>query len=323
MKISGKRLKAFKKSCKLRPNHAGCWIWKAATSARLEQWAEAILGLQQAIQVRPSAAEQYQRLGRPVAEKAIEFFNRQQQRGHNNSELHRKRGLAYQFLGKDDEAIADYSAVLEQEPDDVETLIRRGQVFTRSADHLAAVEDLTRVVRMDKTNHRARYCRAIARLAQGKYADAKKDLQKAIKASPQHPGYHILLGELLQRIGDAQGVIEAFDRAILQDPTNPVTYRQRGVAHLSSGRLLNAISDFTRSLELYPAQMDLLVQRGQAYLKAGQPLLALEDFELALTHDDRLAKAYSGTRDRAGHSRATRICLDLVDQSDSSFLRSA
>lgn len=290
----GKAFRCFKKSCKLRPNHAGCWIWKAATSARLERWAKAILGLQQAIQVRPSAADQYQKLGRPVAEKAIEFFNRQQQRGHDNADLHRKRGLAYQFLGNDDNAIADYTWVLEQEPDDVETLIRRAQVSTRSADNLAAVEDLTRVIRKDKANHRARYCRAIARLAQGKYAEAKKDLQKSIKTAPNHPGYHILLGELLQKMGDAQGVIEAFDRAILQDPTNPVTYRQRGVAHLSSGNLLNAISDYTRSLELYPSQMDLLVQRGQAYIKIGQPLLALEDFEVALTHNERLAKAYSG-----------------------------
>ncbi len=290
----GSAFKAFKSSCKLRPNHAGCWIWKAATGARLEKWADAILGLQQAIQVRPSAAEQYQRLGQPVAEKAIEFFNRHQQRGHNDAELHRNRGLAYQFLGKDDEAIADYSAVLEETPDDVETLIRRGQVLTRAANHPAAVEDFTRVVRMDKRNHRARYCRAIARLAQRKYADAKKDLQKAIKASPQHPGYYILLAELLQTIGDEPGVLEAFDRAILLDPANPLTYRRRGLAHFSGERYLNAINDFTRSLELNSSQFDLLVKRGQAYLRSGQPLMALEDFELALTHNARLAKAYSG-----------------------------
>ncbi len=289
-----KALKDFKKSCRLRPNHAGSWIWKAACCARLEEWSAAILGLQQAILVRPSASQEYQKLGTPVAEKAIEFFNRQMQRGHESAELFHNRGLAFQFLGRDQEAILDYTSALNRQQDDVDTLIRRGQVLTRAGDYDAAIDDFSNVIKQDKTNHRARYCRAIARLAEGKYEEARTDLLKAIKAAPNHPRYHILLGELAQKMGDLDGVIAAFDRAIIQDPTNPATYRRRGAAHLAAGRCLQAISDFTHSLELYPAQMDVLVSRGQAYLKSGQPIMAIEDFEVALTHNDRLAKAYSG-----------------------------
>ncbi len=289
-----KALKDFKKACKLRPNHAGSWIWKAAASARIEKWTDAILGLQQAILVRPSASEEYQKLGQPVAERAIEFFNRQEQRGHNKPELYRRRGMAHQFIGKDQNAIKDYTTALQLEQDDNDTLIRRGQVYARSGHNEMAIVDFSRVIKLDKKNHRARYCRAISKLADGQYDQAKSDLLKAIKIAPEHPRYHILLGELLQKVGDGQGVIEAFDRAILQDSTNPVTYRRRGMAHQAVGQRLNAISDFTRSLELYPAQLDLLVQRGNAYLRSDQPIMAIEDFELALTHDVRLPKAYSG-----------------------------
>ena len=102
----------FSHATKLRPNHAGSWIWKAAACSRLEKWPKAILGLQQAIAVRPSAAEQYQELGRPVAEKAIDYFNRQQQRGHADFGLFRSRGLAQQFLGDNKAAIADYTSAL-------------------------------------------------------------------------------------------------------------------------------------------------------------------------------------------------------------------
>ena len=289
-----KALKDFKKACKLRPNHAGSWIWKAAASARIEQWTDAILGLQQAILVRPSASEEYQKLGQPVAERAIEFFDRQEQRGHNEPELYRRRGMAHQFIGKDQEAIADYTTALQLEPKDNDTLIRRGQVFARSGHNEMAITDFSRVIKLDKKNHRARYCRAISKLADSQYDEAKSDLLRAIKIAPEHPRYHILLGELLQKVGDGQGVIEAFDRAILQDSTNPVTYRRRGMAHQAVGQRLNAISDFTRSLELYPAQLDLLVHRGNAYLRSDQPIMAIEDFELALTHNVKLPKAYSG-----------------------------
>ncbi len=289
-----KGLKDFNKSCKLRPNHSGSWIWKAATCSRMEKWSDAIVGLQQAIAVRPSASGQYQKLGKPVAERAIVFFDQQQQRGHTEIDIFRQRGLAYQFLGKDSEAIKDYTKVLNEQAEDTETLIRRGQVYARLGQHAAAEQDFSRVIRNEPTNHLARYCRSICRTAEGKIEEARSDLVKAIKIAPQHPRYHIQLADLMQKTGDQQKVIEALDNAILRDPSDPLTYRRRGIAHVQSQNYMQAISDFTHSLELYPAQMEVLTQRGFAYLKSEQSSLAIEDFELALTHNDRLAKAYSG-----------------------------
>lgn len=287
-------LSDFRQSCQIRPNHSGTWIWLAASSARNEEWSEAITGLQKAIAIRPGAARQYQALGRPVAEKAISFFDRQQQRGQTSPNLFRQRGLAYQFLGKHDEAIVNYTAALDADPGHHETLIRRGQVYSSLNDHLAAAKDFSEVIDVDQANDAARYCRAISLLAQGKIAQAHADLSVAIKIAPKHPGYHVLLAELNQKSGNVPGVLAAYDQAVLLDPTDAITYRRRGAVHLSAQNYLNAISDFTHSLELRPHQVELLVQRGSAYLKAGEDGLAIEDFELALTHNDKLVKAYSG-----------------------------
>lgn len=284
----------FDRSCTLRPNHSGSWIWKAAACSRMEKWSDAILGLQQAILARPSASGQYQKLGKPVAERAVAFFDRQQQRGHSEVDIFWQRGLAYQFLGKDAEAIKDYTVVLDAKPDDPETLVRRGQVFARQGEHESAVKDFSRAIRNDTSNHGARYCRSISRTALGSVDEARSDLIKAIKIAPQHPRYHIQLAELMQKIGDSRKVIESYDKAILRDPSDPVTYRRRGTAHMQAQNYLQAVRDFTHSLELYPSQMDVMAQRGMAYLKSNQPVLAIEDFELALTHNDKLAKAYSG-----------------------------
>lgn len=289
-----KALKDFRKSCKLRPNHSGSWIWKAATCSRIEKWSDAIVGLQQAIAVRPSASGQYQKLGKPVSERAIVYFDHQIQRGHTQPDSYCQRGLANQFLGKDNAAIADYTTALNAEPDDVETLIRRGQSFARIGDHASAIQDFTRAIHKNENDHEARYWRAISRAAEGKLDEARSDVIKAARTAPQHPRYHILMAEFNQRSGEMEKVIQSFNQAILLDPTDPVTYRRRGAAHAQGQNYLNAISDFTHSLELYPAQMDVLVQRGQAHLKSDQVGLALEDFELALTHNDRLVKAYSG-----------------------------
>lgn len=290
-----KALKDFRKSCKYRPNHSGSWIWKAATCSRIEKWSDAILGLQQAIAVRPSASGKYQKLGKPVAERAIVHFGNQIQRGHTEPDSYRQRGLAYQFLCRDAEAIGDYTTALNMEPDDVATLIRRGQSFARSGDHASASADFTHAIQKNESDSEARYCRAISRAAEGKMDEARSDVIKAIKTAPQHPRYHILLAEFQQKTGgELVKVIRSLDQAILLDPTDPVTYRRRGSVHAQAQNYLQAVSDFTHSLELYPAQIDVLAQRGQAHLKSEQIGLALEDFELALTHNDKLVKAYSG-----------------------------
>ncbi|MFT7630581.1 MAG: tetratricopeptide (TPR) repeat protein, partial [Mariniblastus sp.] len=287
-------LKDFKKSCKLRPNHAGSWIWNAITCSRIEKWSEAIAGLQQAIAVRPSALHQYQKLGKPVAEQAVNHFDRQIQRGHDDAHSFQQRGLANQFLGNVGNASRDYTTALEKSPGNIETLIRRGQVYAQAKQHAAAVKDFTAVIRADSNNHAARYSRAISRSATGQPDEARSDIIKAIKIAPQHPRYHILLAELQLKAGDLAKVIRSYDKAILQDPSDPISYRRRGATHALDRNYVAAVSDFTHSLELYPAQIEVLAQRGHAFLKADQPNAALEDFELALTHNDKLALAYSG-----------------------------
>ncbi len=289
----------FDEAIKLRPNHAGTWIWKAAACSRREQWQAAILGLERAIAIRPEATTQYQTLGKPVAQRAIEYFRHQLQRGQKEVDIFRSRGLAYQFIGETEQAIADYSAALRMQPD-VETLVRRGQAFAQVENHPQAIKDFTQVIKQHPDNHWARFCRALSRKAAGDSAGALQDVVKAIKTAPRHSRYHVLHGELLQKTGtcrvdgDWTKVIKAYERALRFDSADSTAYCRRAAAYLSSGKFLNAIHDYTRALELKPASSELLVQRGQAYLKNNQFDLAMEDFELALTRNAKLAKAYSG-----------------------------
>jgi tetratricopeptide (TPR) repeat protein len=284
----------FKKACHFRPNHAGSWIWKSAACARLEKWTDAIAGLQSAIATRPSSQDEYRKLGTPVAEKAIEFFDRQQQRGQATPDLYRRRALALQFLGKFKLAIEDYTNALKSEPNNVETLIRRGQTFFSSGMSDAAIRDFKSAIRRDRGNDQALYHLANTRFAEGEYKLALRDVRRAIESSPRNVRYYGLYADILQKLGQHAGVIEALDKATLLDSTDPLTYQKRGNVHFIRRNYVNAISDFTRSLELNPAQPEVLLTRAQAYLKFEQPQQAVEDFERVLTQNNALPKAYSG-----------------------------
>ncbi len=285
----------FKKACHLRPNHAGSWIWKSAACARLEKWTDAIAGLQSAIATRPSSQDEYRKLGKPVAEKAIEFFDRQQQRGQTTPDLFRRRALALQFLGKFDQAIEDYTNALVMDPDNVETMIRRGQAYSsRGGKNKEAVRDFKSAIKRDRGNDQALFHLANTRFHEREYQLALRDIRRAIESSPRNVRYYGLYADILQKLGQHAGVIEALDRATLLDSTDPVTYQKRGNVHFLRRNYVNAISDFTRSLELSPNQPEVSLTRGQAYLKAEQPQQAIEDFERVLTQSLSLPKAYSG-----------------------------
>lgn len=286
----------LRNSHELRPNHAGTLIWHAAASSRLEDWPAVMDALQTAIAVRPSAAEQYKTLGAPVAGKAVEYLTEQIQRDDKDAELFRNRGMAFQFLGSFDASIEDYAASLAIE-NDAATRIRRGQMFAALGRQHEALADFTTALELKADlaqQHAALFWRAKSENASGSTARAIDDIGRAIDLAPENPRYQALLGELLRKQGKIPQAIDALTRAIALDFTDHLPFFLRGKMYLKQHMYLKAIVDFCQSLDLYPNQPQAIAFRGEAYLKNGQSQPALEDFELALTHDSTLVKAYCG-----------------------------
>ncbi len=284
----------FKKACHFRPSHAGSWTWRSAACARLEKWTDAINGLQRAIDIRPESQDDYRELGRPVAKKAIAFFDRQQQRGQTNADLYRRRAIAFQFLGKFREAVEDYSNALQLEPRDSDALVRRGQTFIALEQREAAREDFQAATRCDKENDRAWYHLSQSRFRGGEIEQAGQDIRRAMGLSKRNAKYYALFADVLQAMGNGDGVVQALDRAALLDPTDPSIYRKRGLLHYQNRSYRDAIGDMSRSLELNPSQPDVLLVRGQAHARSDHPEQAIEDFEMVLTLNPNYAKAWSG-----------------------------
>ena len=285
----------FEAATVLRPNHAGTRIWHAASCAKLEHFSEAIISLQKAIAIRPSSAQQYHVIGKPVAEAAIKHFSQRLQRGaDDDGQAFAERALAYAFLGDVESAIVDYDRALEKAPDDEGTLIRRAQMLARSGKHESAIKDYTTVLRNNPRHHWARYCRAYSRRNSGQIDRADVDIRKSINLAPQHPRYYVLLAEISQKKEDPSSALKAYGKAIALDPHDPQLYASRGKVLVQEREHLKSIHDFTRSLELLPNQSNVLVARGNAYLRLDQTASARRDFEAALGLDNMAVKAYTG-----------------------------
>jgi tetratricopeptide (TPR) repeat protein len=284
----------FEDSERLQPSHAGTKIWKAATLAKKEDWSGAINSLQQATEVRPSAARQYELLGHPVAERALAYFDEQINAGKNSANLFKNRGLAYQFMGNVNSAIENYTHAIDKFGFDPDIHIHRGQMLARQSNHAFAIDDFTEVIKRDPKNHSALFSRAISLTQTKKLKLAWSDISKATKLAPQQPRYLTLKGELLRKQKRLPEAIQSYSQAIEIDHHDSLALRLRGSAFQANKQYLKAVGDFTRSLELNPRQPEVIALRGDAHLKNGELKLAREDFELALTRDDRILKAYCG-----------------------------
>ena len=284
----------FKNAVQLRPKHPGSYVWCAAVAAKLENWSGAIDYLQQAIKLRPSASKQYRTLGKPVAEKAIAYYDKQIERGNHEPTVYECRGMAFHFLGRRDLAIDDLTQTLENNPDSHATRIRRAELFLGQGNTKEAIRELTRIIKDESANHHARYHRAIALSQSNKLEKAQRDIEKAIEQDENHAQYWVFRGDLLFRKNQFSGAIASYDKAISIDPTDYVALNQRGNCWLRLGKPLRAISDFSQSLESYPRQPSIVALRGTAFMRNKQYELANHDFEVALTHDQTLIKAYCG-----------------------------
>ncbi|NND59504.1 MAG: tetratricopeptide repeat protein [Gammaproteobacteria bacterium] len=139
-----------------------------------------------------------------------------------------RRWMAF-WLGKIanyDAALAEYTTVIEADPQDDKALAERANIHlilsSNTATPLASVEA------------------------------AIRDTQAALELNPGNEYAHFLLGQAQLALGRAQPALDSYDAAINLDPDYAVAYTGRSMALGELGRSTEAIAALTRAVELEP-----------------------------------------------------------------------
>jgi Tfp pilus assembly protein PilF len=93
-------------------------------------------------------------------------------------------------------------------------------------------------------------------------------------------------------MGDRQGAIVDFNRAIQLDPNSARAYNNRGATKSELGDKRGAIDDYNRAIALAPKFAEAFYNRGAAKYQLGDKRGALTDFNLAIALDPKSAMAY-------------------------------
>jgi tetratricopeptide (TPR) repeat protein len=205
--------------------------------------------------------------------------------------LYIRRGEAYLSFDRPDLAISDFTRAIELGSEEWTTYAGRAIAYTRAGAYNLAVSEFHTVADLIPSgsfNNVLLFYRGAAFLGAGAYQAAIYDLQQI---PPHHEAYQqaqdfirratdklaeldtpadvaenesseTALNQGLQAYSeqDYQSAIEAFNRAIEQNPQNPDVYSFRGSAHFYLEEHLEAVQDFDRVLALDTERLDSYVK---------------------------------------------------------------
>lgn len=162
-------------------------------------------------------------------------------------------------LGFPDLAEAAYTRAIEADPQDWEVRCYRAEVRIQLGKRQEAIEDFTVVINAGEGGNRAYAKRADTYLALENYNAAEKDYLKAIELKPDYGGGFIGLGTIKAAQGNFEAAIENLSKAIALFPDYAPAYGMRGNAKKQIGDKTGALADYQKVLDLSPKDENALI----------------------------------------------------------------
>ncbi|OIO21132.1 hypothetical protein COV61_04480 [Candidatus Micrarchaeota archaeon CG11_big_fil_rev_8_21_14_0_20_47_5] len=114
----------------------------------------------------------------------------------------------------------------------------------------------------------------------------------AEKPSPTDARTHYYKGNDSYEKGDYEKAIEAYNTAIILNPTFSEAYFNRGLCYYNLKKFDKAVSDYSKAAEFDPKNAVIYNNRGDAYYRQQNFDSAIVDYDKAITLNGRYLKAY-------------------------------
>jgi len=191
--------------------------------------------------------------------------------------------------GPADEAIERLTQRIESDGESAELYLSRGELHRAQGDWASAERDLDRAAGLDPDRVEVDLYRGRLMLAQSRYAPAEAALSRVIAATPDNAGARALRARALAELGRRREASDEYGAAIARQPNpSPVLYLERA-------RLLATGDDAERREALGGLDAGLAKLQGATTLE----LLAIElelagaDFDAALARLGRIEQRSS------------------------------
>ena len=207
-----------------------------------------------------------------------------------------RRAAVYEDVQEYANAERELTKALQRTPPIGDTYTARGYFYMRRGRFADAVGDFVAGMQIDPDNPRLHFAAGRAESALGDYAAAVTYYGEAIKLAPREPTYYLARAEANIHLDQPAGAHADYDRAIANRLARLTdryfAFLGRGYSSLMQADYTSAIADFGTAIEINPGSLNALMWRGYARERVGEIKLALDDYERAAAVDphDHLAR---------------------------------
>lgn len=142
-------------------------------------------------------------------EAGIEDMNVFLQRNPESSLGYTKRGIRYLWLGDLERAEEDFREALRLDPDNAEAHSDLGVLLAQRQEFDGAVHHMQAAVHHDPTYRKAHHNLAMVHFLDGRPAQARESVERALALNPRARDSMLLKGEILEALGDEDGARRA------------------------------------------------------------------------------------------------------------------
>ncbi|CAM3428966.1 tetratricopeptide repeat protein [Stackebrandtia soli] len=199
----------------------------------------------------------------------------------NYPEYHFDRAALLRRLGREVEALADYDEAIRLSPPFPEAYFNRSVTRAAIGDVDGALDDLNEVIVLEPGNVVARVNRAELLLERGESDSAENDVRHGLSLVDGNAELHVLAGHLARERGDDRAAIDAYTTALTIDVELTAALTARAETHYALGDLDASIADLDAAIELDSGSVVARFNRAVVAMDLGRHGDALTDLEEA------------------------------------------
>ena len=126
----------------------------------------------------------------------------------------------------------------------------KGMAKVKENDFLSAIEHFTAAIELDPSNVEYYAERGVAYINTNQYELSMFDMNICVDMEPNNSYRYSCRAFLKSRMGDADGAISDYEKAIMLDPEDAIAYNNLGLAQEQKGYHKKAQKSFDQSNEL-------------------------------------------------------------------------
>jgi tetratricopeptide (TPR) repeat protein len=213
--------------------------------------------------------------------------------GTNVAAAYNNRGLAKFGKGYLDDAVADFTAALNQNPKFVDAFKNRGLAYKMQGTTDKAIDDFNQAIRLNGNSPELYNLRGATLLDKQEFNRAIADFEKAISLNQKYRNAFVNRGLAFVFTRQLSRAIDDFDVVVRLSPRDPLGYLNRAMARMDMGNFTGAIADYDQAIRLDPNTSGPYTRRGEAWRLQGNLHRSLDDHNKAIALNPIDAEAFN------------------------------